>query len=251
MLASFLMWVVYRWRLRLVTARLDLQYAERLSERERIARELHDTLLQALQGLMLRFQAAAKGIPDDDPTRQTLEGALDRADEVMAEGRDRVRGLRTSRDGGDDLSQALSNVAQEFVDASQTAFRVMVEGAVRRLHPLVRDEAYRIGSEALINAFLHANSRKIELEISYSRKELRIRIQDDGRGIDPEVLASGGRASHWGLRGMKERASKIRSQLEIRSKVDWGTEIELVVPGRIAYEGALGKSDRQTLTSSN
>src|SRR5204862_3469125 len=109
----------------------DLQYAERLSERERIARELHDTLLQAIQGLMLRFQAAAKGIPDHEPSRQILEGALDRADEVMAEGRDRVRGLRDAHDGGNDLSQALSNVIQEFVDSSHTAFRVMVEGTIR------------------------------------------------------------------------------------------------------------------------
>jgi len=246
-MASSLVWLVYRWRLRQATARLDLQYAERLSERERIARELHDTLLQAIQGLMLRFQAAAKGIPDHEPTRQILERALDRADEVMAEGRDRVRGLRAAQDGGNDLSQALSKVAQEFVDSSLATFRVVAEGDVRSLHPLVRDEVYRIGREAIINAFLHAKSRNVELEITYSPKELGIRIQDDGRGIDPEVLKSGGRASHWGLRGMKERASKIRSLLEIRSRVDGGTEIELIVPGSIAYDG---KSNRPNLTSS-
>ncbi len=249
-MASLVVWAVYGWRLRHVTARLDLQYSERLSERERIARELHDTLLQAIQGLMLRFQAAAKGIPDHEPTRQMLEGALDRADEVMAEGRDRVRGLRASRDGGNDLSQEFSNVAQEFVDSSHTACRVVVEGDVRCLHPLVRDEVYRIGCEALINACLHAHSREIEVEICYSPKELRIRVHDDGRGIDPEVLALGGRASHWGLRGMQERASKIRSHIEIRSKIDGGTEIELVVPGRIAYEDILSNSSRRTQTSS-
>jgi signal transduction histidine kinase/ligand-binding sensor domain-containing protein len=241
-MASCLLWFVYRWRLRLVTARLDMQYTERLSERERIARELHDTLLQAIQGLMLRFQAAAKGIPEEEPARRMLEAALDRADEVMAEGRDRVRGLRAPRDGGDDLAQAFTNVAQEFVDASHTACRVLVEGDVRSLHPLVRDEVYRIGYEALTNAFLHADSREIEVEICYSAKELRIRIHDDGCGIDPDVLASGGKSSHWGLSGMRERASRIRGHLEIRSRAGAGTEIELTVPGALAYVGASSKS---------
>ncbi len=247
--ASFLTWAIYRSRLRQVTARLDLQYAERLSERESIARELHDTLLQAIQGLMLRFQAAAKGIPDHEPTRQVLEEALDRADEVMAEGRDRVRGLRASRDGGNDLLQAFSNVAQEFVDSSHTRCRVVVEGDVRWLHPLVRDEVYRIGREALINAFLHAHSGEIEVAICYSPKVLSVRVLDDGRGIDPEVLASGGRSSHWGLRGMRERASKIRGHLDIRSRVDGGTEIELIVPGSVAYDGTRSKSNRPSVIS--
>jgi signal transduction histidine kinase/ligand-binding sensor domain-containing protein len=249
MTASFLVWAVYRWRLSQVTERLDLQYAERLSERERIARELHDTLLQGIQGLMLRFQAVAKEIPEHEPTRQTLEKALDRADEVMAEGRNRVRGLRTSRDEYNDLSKAFSNFAQEFAGASHTAFRILVEGTVRRLHPLVRDEAYRIGCEAITNAFLHAHSREIEVEICYSPKELRLRIHDDGCGIDPEVLASGGKLSHWGLRGMRERATKIRGHLNIRSRVNGGTEIELIVPSGVAYLGTWNKSNQRTLTS--
>jgi len=241
-IASILAWIVYRWRLRLVVARLDLRYAERLSERERIARELHDTLLQAIQGLMLRFQAAAKGIPEHEPTRRMLEEALDRADEVMAEGRDRVRGLRDSRAGGSDLAQAFSNIAREFVDASHTACRVLAEGEVRSLRPLVRDEVYRIGCEALTNAFLHADSREIEVEICYSAKELRIRIHDDGRGIDAGVLASGGKSSHWGLRGMRERTSRIRGHLDIRSRVNGGTDVELTVPGAVAYVGSSGKA---------
>jgi signal transduction histidine kinase/ligand-binding sensor domain-containing protein len=241
-IASSLAWIVYRWRLRLVTARLDLQYAERLSERERIARELHDTLLQAIQGLMLRFQAAAKGIPEDQSARRMLDEALDRADEVMAEGRDRVRGLRASGDRGNDLAEAFSSVAREFAAASHTACRVLVEGDVRSLRPLVRDEVYRIGCEAIVNAFLHAQSREIEVEICYSAKELRIRIHDDGCGIDPNVLASGGKSSHWGLSGMRERASRIRGHLDIRSRAGAGTAIELTVPGSLAYVAASSKS---------
>ena len=245
MMAGVLVWAVYRWRLTQVTERLDLQYAERLSERERIARELHDTLLQGIQGLMLRFQAVAKEIPDHTSTRQTLERALDRADEMMAEGRDRVRGLRTSGDESDDLSQAFSNVAREFVGAPLTEFRILVEGAVRPLHPLVRDEACRIGCEAITNAFLHSHSHDTKVEICYAPKELRIRIHDDGCGIDPELLAAGGRSSHWGLRGMRERASKIRGRLDIRSRVQAGTEIELIVPSSVAYVGTRSKSSRE------
>jgi signal transduction histidine kinase/ligand-binding sensor domain-containing protein len=249
MVAGFLVWMVYRWRLRFVTARLDLQHAERLSERERIARELHDTLLQSIQGLMLRFQAVAKEIPDDEPTRLMLDSALDRADEVMEEGRGRVTALRTFYEECD-LAQAFSRVAQEFVGASQTAFRVVVEGTVRSLHPMVRDEAYRIGREAVVNAFLHSHSRNIEVEICYSPKELRIRIQDDGCGIGSEVIASAGKPSHWGLRGMTERANKIRARLNISSRVGMGTEIELRVPGTVAYDNGRRKLGRRAQTRS-
>jgi signal transduction histidine kinase len=102
---------------------------------------------------------------------------------------------------------------------------------------MVRDEAYRIGLEAIANAFQHARSRNIEVEVSYLANDLRICIQDDGCGINPETLVSGGKPSHWGLRGMRERARSIRSRLLIRSKMDGGTEIELRVPGGVAYDG--------------
>jgi signal transduction histidine kinase len=244
-LAAFTLWVLYRWRLRFATERMDLQYSERLSERERIARELHDTLLQSVQGLTLRFQGVAKQIRDDEPVRVMLEKALDRADEVMAEGRSRVSGLRTFYDQGNDLSQLFSSVAREFVGEASSAFRVVVEGKVRCLHPVVHDEAYRIGREALLNAFRHAQSRTIEVEICYSSKELRVRIQDDGCGIDSGVLESGGKASHWGLRGMMERADKIGGRLIASSKPDVGTEIELRIPAAVAYETTGSKAKRR------
>jgi signal transduction histidine kinase len=146
-----------------------------------------------------------------------LEGALDRAGEVRAEGRDRVRGPRALRGGGNDLSRAFSNIAQEFVGSSHTTFRVVVAGNVRALHPLVQDEVYWIGCEALIHAFLHAHSHEVEVGICYSPKELRVQIHDDGCGIDPELPASGGKSFHWGLRGTRERTNKIRGHLERRS----------------------------------
>jgi signal transduction histidine kinase len=233
--AGISLWFVYRWRVRFVTARLNLQYTERLSERERIARDLHDTLLQSVQGVMLSFQAVAREIPDQQQARSALERVLDRADELIAEGRNAIAGLRTiQRDS--DLSEDLANAARAFVGGSQPQFRIVVEGTVRPLHPMVREEAYRIGREAVANAFLHSRSHNIEVEISYL-DDLRIRIQDDGCGINSEALVSGGKPSHWGLRGMRERARGIRSRVLIRSKIDGGTEIELRVPGALAYDG--------------
>ncbi len=233
-------WSVYRWRLRFVTARLNSQYADRLSERERIARDLHDTLLQSVQGVMLSFQAVARQIPDHQEAREVLEKVLDRADELIAEGRDLIAGLRTFQHDSD-LSEDFANAARGFVDGSRSQFRIVVEGSVRPLHPMVRDEAYRIGREAIANAFLHAQSRNIEVEISYLANEFRIRVQDDGCGIDSETLVSNGKPSHWGLRGMKERAKGIRGRLLIQSRVDDGTEIELRVPGAVAYHNVGSK----------
>jgi signal transduction histidine kinase/ligand-binding sensor domain-containing protein len=230
-----LLWFIYRWRVRFVTARLNSQYAERLSERERIARDLHDTLLQSVQGVMLSFQAVARQMPEPQQARGVLEKVLDRADELITEGRNAIIGLRTIQPDSD-LSEDLASAASNFVGGSPPQFHIVVKGVVRLLHPLVRDEAFRIGREAITNAFLHSGSRNIEVELNYLANDLRLRIQDDGCGISPEVLASGGKPSHWGLRGMRERARSIRSRLLIRSKRDGGTEIELRVPGAVAYD---------------
>jgi len=245
---SVSLWFVYRWRVRFVTARLNLQYTERLSERERIARDLHDTLLQSVQGVMLSFQAVAREIPDHQQARVTLERVLDRADEVIAEGRDAIAGLRSIQCNSD-LSEDLANAARAFEGESQPRLRIVVEGTVRPLHPMVRDEAYRIGREAIANAFRHSGSRNIDVEVSYLTNDLRLRIQDDGCGIPSEVRESDSRPSHWGLRGMKERARGIRSRLWIRSRIDGGTEIELRVPASVAYDGFGIKSSGAKLKS--
>lgn len=235
------LWMFYRLRLRQVASQMQNRLGERLAERERIARELHGTLLQGIQGLILRFQAATKQIPEGARARRMMEEALDCADEVMIEGRDRVSDLRTRVDTANALSEALSLAGQEFVrDSSRTMFRLVVDGTPRELHPLVRDEAYRIGREAIANAFYHAAAKQIEVELSYSRRELQLRFRDDGCGIDAGVLNSGVRPGHWGLIGMRERAKKIRAGLEIRSRPGAGTEIELRVPGAIAYRAKVG-----------
>jgi len=167
-------------------------------ERRRIARELHDTLLQGIQGLILRFQAAAVRIPNSEPARQLMDSALDRADEVMAEGRDRVRHLRVSVGPTKDLAKAFTQAGQELSRGTNVEFAVVVEGDVRPLHPLVLDEAYWIGHEALVNAFQHAEGTRIEVEIAYDQNKWRIRVRDNGRGIDSQVLKSGGKPDHWG-----------------------------------------------------
>jgi signal transduction histidine kinase len=208
---------------------------ERLAERERIARDLHDTLLQSVQGLVLRLRAAVTRMPRQEPTRSLMEQALERADEVLTESRDRVKNLRSSLNEDSGLPQALAALGEELAIEQAARFRSTIEGIPRDLHPVIREEAIFIAREALINAFRHANAHQIELEISYSEHELRTRIRDDGEGIHAEVLQRGGREGHWGLLGMRERAKKIRAALTIWSKLGAGTEVDLRVPAHIAY----------------
>lgn len=229
--------VLYRVRTQQIRSQTRNLLEARLTERERIARELHDTLLQSLQGLMLYFKAAADRIPEREPARRLTERALERAREVLVESRDRVKELRASAEVAD-LTQTLAEVGQQFALASTAEFQITVEGKPCDLHPIAREEALLIGREAVANAFRHAEAHRIELEISYGQAELKLRIRDDGRGIDPEVLRAGGRPGRWGLLGMHERATKIRAHLDIWSKIGAGTEVELRVPAALAYGAA-------------
>jgi len=215
---------------------------ERLDERERIARDLHDTLLQSVQGLILKFHAVAKQIHSGEPARQTIEKTLDHADEVLAEGRDRVRNLRASAESLRDLPSAFQSVAKETPQDREPAFRTVVEGKARELHPVVLEEIYCIGREALVNALTHSEGRNVEVEITYDPKQFRLRVRDDGRGIDPEILEQGGRAGHWGLLGMRERANRIGAQLGLWSRAGTGTEVELIVPGATAFRAVRARS---------
>jgi len=225
---------------RLVEARLQAQ----LSERERIARVLHDTLLQSVQGLILRFQAVADRIPKREPARDLMENSLERADQVLAESRDRVKDLRALDGDVAELAQALAAEGEQLALAHPARFRASVEGVRRDLHPIVREEALLIAREALGNAFRHAGAQHIEAEVSFGAAALHIRIRDDGGGISADVLRAGGRPGHFGLLGMRERAEKIRGHLDIWSKPDAGTEIDLRVPADIAYRRSQGGSRR-------
>jgi signal transduction histidine kinase/ligand-binding sensor domain-containing protein len=245
-LAAFLAGVLllvglYQLRLREAAARLSARLEERLSERERIARDLHDTLLQGFQGLILRFHNAMLEIPEREPARQMMETALDRADEVMAEGRDRVVSLHPSFDRFGDLAQALARAAVEVADGSEVKISVTTEGQVQTLDPVALDEIYCLGREAMVNAFRHAQGQSIEVEVDYASWELRLRVRDDGRGIDPKILETG-RPGHIGLASMRERAERVGGQLDIISGPGAGTEIELRVPAANAYRGIMVES---------
>lgn len=230
-----LLTALYRVRVRQVAAQVRDRLEARLAERERIARELHDTLLQGMQGLIWRFQAASDRIPPGEPARQLMEQSLDRADKLLEESRDKVKDLRPMGSDVPDLAQALAAEGEQFVEAHGAKFRVSVVGGALPLHPIVREEGLLIAREALSNAFRHARAGNIEAELTYGDAALHIRIRDDGLGISPAVLDAGGRPGHFGLIGMRERARKLGAHLDVWSKPGAGTELDLRVPADVAY----------------
>ena len=236
-----LLWALYQLRLRQVARQFNIRLEERVSERTRIARDLHDTLLQSFHGLLLRFQAATNLLPERPAeARKTLESAIDQAAQAITEGRDAVQGLRSSMVMSNDLALAIGTLCEELVSGetnpNAAEFHVDVEGTPQNLHPILRDEVYRIAGEALRNAFKHAQAQRIEVEIRYGERQLRLRVRDDGKGIDAKHLDGDGYAGHYGLRGMRERAKLMGGKLAVWSELDSGTEVELSIPASRAYE---------------
>ncbi|HYL98005.1 MAG TPA: two-component regulator propeller domain-containing protein [Blastocatellia bacterium] len=225
----------YRLRLKRLARQLSVRFEERLAERTRIAQEMHDTLLQGLLSASMQLYVAVDRLPQDSPVKPSFAHVIELMRQVIDEGRRAVRGLRSTSDADSlGLAQALSRVQQEVGGQDDIGFRVVVEGHPRLLHPAIRDEVYRIGREAAVNAFRHSRARNIEAEIEYGTKSLRVLVRDDGCGIDPQVLQSG-RDGHWGLTGMRERAERIGARLKVWSRSGAGTEVELSVPGKIAF----------------
>jgi signal transduction histidine kinase len=236
-LAAFLglLWAAYRSRIHQLAREFNLRLDERIEERTRIARELHDTLLQSFHGLMLRFQTARNMLPGRPAeAAKVLESALDRADQAITEGRDAIQNMRSSTLISNDLAEAVQAAGDELVSGDTAEFRLVLEGRPRNLHPVVRDEVYRIAREAIRNAFRHARARVIEAEITYAESQLRLRVRDDGNGIEP-AIASEGRSGHYGVPGMRERAAGIGARLNIWAGKGAGTEVELIIPGSIAF----------------
>jgi len=227
--------VSYRLHLHRLTQQLNMRFEERLAERTRIAQELHDTLLQGFLSASMQLHVADDKLPADSPAKPLMNRVLTLMGRVIEEGRNAVRGLRSEQENSQDLGQAFSRVAQELVLQQEVAFRVVVEGLPRALHPFIRDEVYRIGRESLANAFRHSHASKVEVEVDYSSSNLRILIRDNGCGIDPQVLRAG-RDGHWGLPGMRERAEKVGAKLRLWSRASAGTEVELTVPGHVAFQ---------------
>ncbi|HEU4894145.1 MAG TPA: two-component regulator propeller domain-containing protein [Vicinamibacterales bacterium] len=235
-------WGAYRMRLRQLARQLHVRFEDRLAERSRIARELHDTLLQSFQGAILRFRAVTYMLPDR-PTdaRATLEDAIDLARQAIVEGRDAVQGLRSTAVATNDIAVAIATLASTLSTddgGRNPLFSVNVEGTPRDLPPMVQDEAYRVAGEALRNAFRHARASRIEVEIRYDQQIFRMRVRDDGKGID--AAAAGGRRydGHYGMAGMHERATLIGGTLSVWSELDAGTEVELTIPASVAYARA-------------
>lgn len=231
--AAGLLWLAYALRVRQLTAQIQLRMTERLGERERIARDLHDTLLQGFQGLMLRFQAVAEQIPAAQPVRRLLDQALDRADAVLVEGRERVRALRAPEQGAD-LAELLESTAQRLRLNAEVDVRLTIDGAPRAVHPVICDEILAIAAEAIFNAFRHGDPKILQIEVAYRRTELRVTVRDDGLGLDPAVI-EGGRPGHYGLVGMAERAHRIRGQLTVENSAGGGAEVVLSIPANTAF----------------
>jgi signal transduction histidine kinase len=251
-----LTWFVYQLRVR----QLQHEFTVRLEERTRIARELHDTLLQSVQASLVQMQVARTLVSRklEQPV-EPLDQAISTTEEAIADGRDAIQDLRTQPCAQSNLLKLLTQAGKELADSQdgqgphenpkKTAmFRVTVEGertytsralgGKKNLKPLIQDEVYRIARELLRNAFQHANANEIESEIHYEERLFRLRVRDDGKGMDPKILTAGGRTGHWGLTGMRERAKRIGGQLDIWSQTGAGTEVELTIPGAIAYDAA-------------
>jgi signal transduction histidine kinase len=210
----------------------------RVEERTRVARDLHDTLLQSFHGLLVRLQAVSDLLPEGE-AKQQLDSAIDQTAEAITEGRDAVQDLRSSAAVTNDLAVALGGLGQGLAahqtDHNSVLFRVEEQGTPRDLNPILRDETYRIAAEALRNAFKHAQARQIEVEIRYQERQFCLSVRDDGKGIGAKVLGAHPPAGHFGLHGMRERADIAGGQLEVWSEIGTGTEIRLSIPASVAY----------------
>jgi signal transduction histidine kinase len=235
-----LLWAAYQLRVRQLHHEFGRTLEARVGERTRIARELHDTLLQSFHGILLHLQILSNELPGGT-TKERLESVIDQAEQAIVEGRDAVKGLRTSTVERNDLALAIRTLGEELTasNSRRPDFTVQVEGAPRDVHPILRDEVYRIVGEAMRNAFRHADAKQIEVEIRYDERQLRSRVRDDGKGIDPKLINDDGREGHFGLRGMRERAKLIGGRLTVWSELDSGTEVELNIPAARAYLAAV------------
>jgi signal transduction histidine kinase len=245
-----ILWLLYRVRLHQIARQFERTLDARVAERTRIARELHDTLLQSFHGLLLQFQAVSHLFQHRPAeAKQLLDSAIDQVAAAVTEGRDAVQGLRNSIEESSSLPEAIGTLAEELSEgrthprsgsgaARPTAIRVDIDGITRDVHPIVRDEIYRIAAEALRNAVQHSRANRIEVELHYGRRSLRLRVHDDGIGIEAQVASAGHREGHFGLAGMRERAELAGGKLAIWSAQGVGTEVELTVPAARAYQDA-------------
>ena len=221
----------HRLRLRQTTRQLNVRFEERLAERTRVAQELHDTLLQGVISASMQLQVAVDQMPSHSTAQPALRRALQLMGQVVEEGQNTVRGLRSST-GVRDLEDSFSRFFQELDPRPGIGFRVIVKGHALPLQPVIRSDAYSIGREALLNAVRHSKARNVEVEVQYSASQLLVLVRDDGCGIAPNVIRKGKN----GLLGIRQRAERIGGRLKVSTSAVSGTEVELSVPGRLAFE---------------
>ena len=227
-------WIIYVLRMQHFSRQLNLRFEERLSERIRIAQDLHDTLLQGFLSSSMLVHVANEQVPEDSDAKPMLRQSLELMRQVTEEARQTLKGIRASAPLDLSLERALARIPSEVIAGKDSGYRVSVEGSPRELNPAVRNDVYRISREAVVNAFRHARARNIEVTINYNWRNLHLVIVDDGCGIDDKVLASS-RKGHWGLRGMRENSHQIGAKLRVSTRTTAGTEVVLIVPARIAY----------------
>jgi signal transduction histidine kinase len=236
--------LLYWLRVRQLAIQFNMKLDARVGERTRIARELHDTMLQSFQGVLLQLQAALRFLSKDPrKTEKILVEVIDQAAEAIKGGREAVQGLRASTQQSNDLAAAIASVGREMFARrggnNVPALRVEVEGVAKDLHPIIRDEIFRVVAEALRNALQHSCGTQVEVQLWYGPREFRVRVRDDGQGIDQKILADGGVEGHFGLGGMRERATLIGAKLTVWSALGSGTEVELVIAESKAYQSAI------------
>lgn len=232
-LAAFALWVLYRLRVRRMRQSMTARFDERIDERTRLAREFHDTLLQTIQASKMVADDALENTGDASYMQRALERVSGWLTQATQEGRAALNSLRTSTAEVNDLAEALERAARECSLKVSMEFALVVDGIAQQLHPIVRDEIYRIGYEAIRNACSHSGGSRLEIDLSYARN-LVLRVRDDGKGIPPKVAGSG-REGHFGLKGMQERALRVGGTLTLSSSAFSGTEVELIVPGNIVF----------------
>jgi signal transduction histidine kinase/ligand-binding sensor domain-containing protein len=230
-----LLWLILRWRMKQVTAAIQERAKVRADERVRIARDLHDTLLQGVQGLTLLFHVAAQELPEGSRTREAMERALATARRLVAEGRDRVNRLRPEHFTHKDLTNAFEAIAADLNYEQRVRFDLKIEGRVEDVTSPVLNELHYIGREAISNAFRHSEASEIAVRLMCGPKGVVLTVADNGNGFDPEAQEINPRPGHWGLRGMNERAEVIGAQLKFNSMPNKGTEVVVTVPADRAY----------------
>jgi signal transduction histidine kinase len=203
---------------------------------------LHDTLLQGFQGLMMRFHLATQSIPLGEPAKSEMDEALDSADVLLAESRDRIRDLRYESIEPASLGDALTALGEDFAMSHTWTLEVLTRGGAAELNPITYQDIYAIAKEALVNAFRHSKASEIKAEIGFEPARLTLDIFDNGEGLDSDILSGSKPTGHWGLSGMQERADNLGATLKIAARPGGGTHLRLVVPGSMAFRHEQGGS---------